>query len=187
MKKVICVILILIGLWSRPLKADVIYSPITEFGFVLSLELIGSYELHFTKYNTINFWGGAGAVSPINSLFHPALGAEVAVEIRHYFKANGFKNFNIGLYTGFASMKAPQFYNGFDGYKNSVGIVPGLKLAYKKRINSWLVGEPYLGISAPWYADNYKELSDHISHSDPGFIVTLGLRIGINKVNKTKV
>jgi hypothetical protein len=186
MKKTLSIGLILIGLWSCPLKADVIYSPFTGVGFVISLELIGSYELHFTRHNTFNIWGGVGAVSQLNSLSHPALGAEAAIEIRHYFKANRFQNFNIGLYTGFASMKVPQFYHGFNGYKNSVGLVPGLKLTYKKRINSWLVGEPYLGISAPWYADNYKDLSDHISHSDPGFAVTLGLRIGFNKVNKIK-
>jgi hypothetical protein len=78
--------------------ADVIYSPLTNIGAALSLEIIGSYEIHFTKHNTINFWGGAGMVSPITGLFHPAIGTEVAVEIRHYFKSNSFKNFNLGIY-----------------------------------------------------------------------------------------
>jgi hypothetical protein len=82
-------------------------------------------------------------------------------------------------------MRLPSFYHSV-GYDNSVGLVPGLKLTYKKRINSWLVGEPYIGISTPWYTDNLKELADYISHSEPGLIFTAGLRIGFNKVNKIK-
>lgn len=184
MKKVIIIVFI-IGLFTRPLKADVIYSPLTNIGAALSLELIGSYEFHFTKHNTINFWGGVGAVSVINKLRYPAFGSEMAIEIRHYFKANGFQNFNLGLYTGIAYMRLPLFYHSV-GYDNSIGLVPGLKLTYKKRINSWLVGEPYIGISTPWYTDNLKGLSDFISHNEPGFIITAGLRIGFNKVNQKK-
>lgn len=184
MKKLIQLIF-LIGLLSSPLKADVIYSPLTNIGAALSIEFIGSYELHFTRHNTINFWGGVGAVSALNKLRYPAFGSEAAIEIRHYFKANGFQNFNLGLYTGIAYMRLPSFYHTV-GYDNSVGLVPGLKLTYKKRINSWLVGEPYIGISTPWYTDSLKELSGYISHSEPGLIFTAGLRIGFNKVNKIK-
>ncbi|MFW5804120.1 MAG: hypothetical protein ACOCWG_02695 [bacterium] len=182
MKKIKYLIFII---WIIPstLKADVIYSPYTRFGAALSLELIGSYELSFTKYNTINFWGGFGAVSMFNDLKYHGLGTELAIELRQYFKSNAYKNFNVGLYAGVAYMKHPYFYRGhLSGYNNSFGFVPGMKLTYKKRLNSWLVGEPYIGISTPWYDDNFKELFNWIYHSNPGLILTLGLRIGFNKV-----
>ena len=75
------------------------------------------------------------------------------------------------------------FYNDhLSGHNSSVGFVPGLKLTYKKRFNSWLVGEPYVGVSAPWHDSNFKELFNWISHSDPGLVITFGIRIGFNKV-----
>jgi len=165
------------------LKADVIYTPHTGFGTALSFELVGSYELHFSKLNTINLWGGFGAVSMISELRHPGLGAEMAIEVRQYFKRHSFKNLNLGLYAGLAYMKHPYFYNDhLTGYSCSVGFVPGLKLTYKKRINSWLVGEPYVGVSTPWYGSNFKELSNFICISDPGLVITFGIRVGFNKV-----
>jgi hypothetical protein len=183
--KRIAFICIFAGFFQLPTLADVIYSPLTNIGAALSLELIGSYEIHFTKYNTINFWGGAGMVSPINKLINPALGTEAAIEIRHYFKSNSFKNLNLGIYAGLAYMRHPLFYNNVT-YENSTGFIPGIKLTYKKRINSWLVGEPYISISTPWYTDNFNRLSDFMAHNEPGFIVTAGLRFGFNKVNKIK-
>ena len=182
MKKIKYLIFII---WIIPstLKADVIHTPYTDFRTAISLEVIGSYELSFTKYNTINFWGGFGAVSMINELKYPALGTELAIELRQYFKSTNYKNFNVGLYAGFAYMRHPYFHHEhLSGHNNSVGFVPGLKLTYKKRINSWLVGEPYIGVSTPWYDNNFGELFNWISHSDPGLILTLGLRIGFNKV-----
>jgi hypothetical protein len=182
MKKVKYLTLIVLVLPSI-LKADVIYTPHKEFGTALSLELIGSYEFPFSKYNTINFWGGVGIVSMISELKHPGLGTEMAIEVRQYFKSNSFKNLNIGLYAGFAYMRHPYFYNDhLLGKNNSVGFVPGLKLTYKKRINSWLVGEPYVGVSVTWYDNNFKELFNWISRSDPGLVLTFGVRVGINKV-----
>jgi len=103
--------------------------------------------------------------------------------VRHYFRSNNFENFNIGLYAGFAYMRHPYYIDDHIlGQTNSVGFVPGLKLTYKKTINSWLVGEPYVGVSAPWYDNNFKELYTWISHSDPPLILTFGIRIGFNKV-----
>lgn len=181
MMKKIRYLILLIWIIPNTLKADVIYSPYTNFGTALSLELIGSYEFSFTKYNAINFWGGFGAVSVIDKIKYPAIGAEVAIELRQYFMNNNFQNFNLGLYAGFAYMRHPYFYYGLSGYDNSFGFVPGLKLTYKKRINSWLVGEPYIGVSTPWYDENFGELFDWIS-SDPGLFLTLGVRIGFNKI-----
>ena len=165
------------------IKADVIFVPHEEFGTAFSLELIASYELRLTKYNTVNFWGGFGAVSMAREISHPAYGAEMAIEFRQYFRANSFKNFNIGLYAGFAYMKHPYFYmDHHSGYMSSVGFVPGLKVTYKKRINSWLVGEPYVGVSTPWYDRNFKELFSRNSRIEPPLILTFGVRIGFNRV-----
>ncbi|MBN2348632.1 MAG: hypothetical protein JXJ22_07345 [Bacteroidales bacterium] len=175
-------ILFLISLQS---KADVIYSPITNMGLAVSLEGIGSYEIPFTKYNTINFWGGFGVVSPVDRLFHPAVGGEVALELRQYFAGEKFRKFNLGLYSGFAVMRYPYFYNDrVSGYERSIGFVPGIKLTYKHRFNSYLVGEPYVGISMPWYAGESEKLSEVLKDGNPGLMVTVGLRIGFNKVFK---
>ena len=185
MKKIRYLILLILTI-PNTLKADVIfpYSPYIDSGTALSLELIGSYEFSFTKYNTLSFWGGAGAVSLINELKYPALGAEIAIELRQYFKSNYYKNFNLGLYVGFAYMRHPYFYReDLSGHNNSAGFVPGLKLTYKKWINSWLVLEPYIGISTPTYHDNFEELFfGSQSEIDSGMFLTIGLRIGFNKV-----
>jgi hypothetical protein len=173
---------------SNILKADVIINlPYIRNGIAISLEGIGSYEFSFTKYNSLNIWGGLGlgvdAASIINTIKNPTFGAEIALELRHYFKADLFENFNLGLYVGFAYLRNAYLYRGhFLANDNSVGFVPGLKLTYKKRINSWIVGEPYVGISTPWYDDDFGELFNWISHSDPGLMLTFGLRIGLNKI-----
>jgi len=174
-------------LFSGYAKPDVIYSPYTDYGIVLSFEGIGIFEKPFSKFNTINLWGGFGAVSVPSELNHPAFGGEIAIELRQYFSRDKFSGLNLGLYSGLAFMRYPAFYNGrVTRHENSVGFVPGLKLTYKSKINSWLIAEPYIGISTPWYSDNLSKLSDWISHSDPGLILTLGLRIGFGKVLKKK-
>lgn len=182
MKKITCSIVLLLSV-STISKADVIYSPYTDFGMAASLECIGSYELPFTKYNSIDFWGGIGIVSMFDTFKNPAYGTEMAIELRHYFKDDLFEKFNVGLYTGFAYMRHPYFYGGhLVKSNNSVGFVPGLKLTYKKNINSWLVAEPYIGISTPWYDNDLGDLFNWIFHSDPGLILTFGVRIGFNKI-----
>ncbi|MFB6319271.1 hypothetical protein [Saccharicrinis sp. FJH54] len=182
MKRISC-LLLLICILSLSAVADVIYSPYKDGGVALSLEGIASYEFSFTQRNTVNFWGGAGAVSLFEKFPNPAFGTEAAVELRHYFNAGSFSGFNVGLYAGLAYMNHPDFQR--DSYRSqhtSVGFVPGLKLTYKHKINNWLVAEPYLGLSTPWYDDNFSELSDRISRSDPGFYLTIGFRIGFNKI-----
>ncbi len=182
MKKITGIIIILL-LTKSIAKADVIYSPYTEIGIVMSFEGIVSYELPVLKNNTIDFWGGFGVVSALGTLKDPAFGTEMAFELRHYFKDDLFEKINIGFYAGFAYMKYPEFYGGHvTGRENSVGFVPGLKLTYKKKINSWLVGEPYVGVSTPWYGDDFGDLLSEISDSDPGLIFTFGFRLGINKI-----
>jgi hypothetical protein len=170
-------------LLSAQTRADVIYSPFTSVGLALSLEGIGSYEIPTNENSTINFWGGFGAVSVMNELFHPAVGCEIALELRHYFQKNEYSGFNLGLYSGLALMRYPYFYHGkVSGHDTSVGFVPGLKLTYKYYKNSWLVAEPYIGISTPWYGDHFNKIFDH----EPGLILTIGVRMGYNRVMKIK-
>jgi len=152
-------------------RADVIYFPYKESGTALSNEGIFSYELPITRLNTLNYWCGFGGVFLINEIKHPAFGTELAIEIRQYFQYETFKKFNIGLYGGLAYMWHPGFYSGHvTGYDSSYGFVPGLKISYKHKFNTWLFGEPYIGISAPRY-DNETSL-----------FFTIGLRVGFNKV-----
>lgn len=118
----------------------------------------------------------------VKTLRYPAFGSELAVEVRHYVSKDKYDKFNLGLYAGLAYMRHPRFIYGLYQYNNSVGFVPGLKVAYKKRINSWLVGEPYVSISTPWYGENFHDMGDMISNGDAIGIVTIGIRIGLNKV-----
>jgi hypothetical protein len=175
----------LLLLISFQTKADVIYSPITETGLVLSLEGIGSYEIPFSSNNSINFWGGFGAVSVINEINHPAFGGEIAFEIRQYFSRDKYSGFNLGFYSGLAFMRYPTFFHGHvSRYKSSIGFVPGLKLTYKNQINSWFISEPYIGISTPWYSDDHGKPIERMFQHEPGLILTIGLRVGFNKVFK---
>ena len=164
-------------------KADVIYTPVTHMGAVVSLEGIASYELAFSQSNTLNFWGGGGFVFPLGGFFHPAYGTEAALELRQYFNKSSFQRFNLGLYAGLAYMNAPELYRGsvVDRY-SSVGFVPGLKLTYKLQLAPKLVAEPYVSLSAPFYEEKFNEIFDQ--NSDAGFVVTLGVRIGFNQVKK---
>jgi len=164
-------------------KGDVIYTPVTHMGAVVSLEGIASYELAFSRSNTLNFWGGAGFVFPLGGFFHPAYGTEAAIELRQYFNKSSFQRFNLGLYAGLAYMNAPELYRGsaIDRY-TSVGFVPGLKLTYKLQLAPKVVAEPYISLSVPFYEEKFSEIFDE--NSDGGFVLTLGVRIGFNQVKK---
>ena len=181
------------------LKADVILFPSTEYrsGNMLSysLEGITSYEIIINDHNTMNFWGGAGAVGPINNnnlIKSPAYGLEFAQELRYYYQNEKYTKFNLGVYCGYAYM----FFPYHDQFPNiparSIALVPGLKLTYKQNISSRLVLEPYLGFSLPCYM--YEETHTYnLSHAEGSYsyteniyhierIVTVGLRVGFNKV-----
>jgi hypothetical protein len=162
-------------------KADVIYSPSTETGAVLSLEGIVSYEIAFTSMNSFNLWGGGGFVFPANNFIHPAYGTEAALEFRHYFSRETFRKFNLGLYAGLAYMSIPEMYNGrVVRRKPSAGFVPGIKLTYKHPVAEKLVAEPYISLSLPFYDESFNNLFS--DNRDKGVTVTLGVRIGFNHV-----
>ncbi|NLU39355.1 MAG: hypothetical protein GXX78_10760 [Bacteroidales bacterium] len=175
-------IIALLLIISCQVKADIIYSPFTDTGIALSLEGIGSYEIPLSTQSTINFWGGFGAVSVIDKINHPAFGGEIAFELRHYFSMDKYSGFNLGLYSGLALMRYPTFFQSSSRYENSVGFVPGLKLTYKKQVKPSLVAEPYIGISTPWYSDDHRKPFETMFQHDHGFILTIGLRVGFNKV-----
>ena len=184
MRKVLIILILLVQV-NHASKADVIYTPLRNFGLCFSFEFIADYEIPFTKYNTFNIWIGTGAVSSIDKLQYPALGSEVAIELRHYFKQNSFRNFNLGIYAGLAFMhNVPYFYEGLEGHENLKGFVPGIKLTYKLRINKLLAVEPYVGASTPFYSDQSNSFDD-IFKNEPGLIITFGIRIGINYIKSS--
>ena len=153
-------------------EADVIFPPFVK-GIALSFEGILSYEEPISKSNTINLWGGIGLVSSIDLSRHSALGLEGALELRQYFTPNSFKGVNLDLYLGLANMYYPIFVDHVKSPADSfTGIVPGIKLTDKVPLNSWLIAEPYLSFSTPFYSGS------------PSWLFTLGLRIGFNKINK---
>jgi hypothetical protein len=47
-------------------------------------------------------------------------------------------------------------------------------------VSNKIVAEPYLSLSAPIYEDHLKNVFE--KNSDAGFVVTLGIRIGLNMV-----
>lgn len=164
---------------TPPLMADVIYSPYEDFHLAASLELIGSKEFSFTRQNTIDIWGGLGMVSRSFESFGPSLGAEMALEIRHYFKKDRYIGWNLGVYAGLAYMSHYTVsYAKIIHNNNSAGIVPGLKITYKKRYNNWLIGEPYVGISNIFSREIIRRESINQFEND-GFVVTIGFRLGI--------
>ncbi len=171
-------------------KADVIFAPASIPGvrnhFAWSLEGIVSYEMAFTKLNSVNLWGGMGFVSTLNHPLPPALGTEAAVEFRQYFVKNKFAGINLDVYLGLAYMLYPQEYPSYNGkyWNSTVGLVPGIKLTYKIKLKKFLVMEPYVSLSAPWYAYQGLNLSDRIFNDKPDRILTIGIRIGFNKVKK---
>ena len=174
-------LLLLILFIPTVLKADIIYSPYSNNHIALSFEWIYSYEFSFSKYNTIAPWGGIGIVSSTNSSFNPSIGIESGFELRHYFKASSFRGFNVGLYGGFAYMSNFEISHAkiIHDY-NSLGIVPGIKLTYKHLNKKNKVIEPYVGISNPFH----KKLNIDRSIENIGLMLTIGIRIGINKVKK---
>ena len=159
-------------LFALKANADVIFPPFVK-GIALSFEGIASFEEPVSRFNTVNLWGGLGLITSIDMSRYTAFGFEGALELRQYFSENTFKGLNLDLYLGLANMYYPVFVDHVKSPgDNFTGIVPGIKLTDKVPFNSWLVAEPYLSFSTPFYSGS------------PSWLFTLGLRIGFNKVNK---
>jgi len=153
-------------------KCDVIYLPYQYSLFNFSAEFIYSYELAKKAKNSTAFWGGAGVVGSFLYLEEPAIGLEVAVERRRYFKPDQHNGFFMSVYLGAAYMT--DFRNTHD-----LGLVTGLKVNYKSLLSKKLVMEPYLGLSLPvTLSMNYREFYF------PFPVATIGIRLGITTLNK---
>jgi hypothetical protein len=168
MKKVI--ILVFLTAITFPALCDVIFFPYPFTGFCYSTEIIFSFEKVKKAKNTTDFWGGIGHVGSFIYRFEPTFGFELAIEKRHYFQPDKFKNFFVSAYLGTALMT--QFENNY-----SIGIIPGCKINYKVQITEKLILEPYLSLSLPIT----YELNRY-SHIIPFPALTIGVRFGLSKI-----
>jgi hypothetical protein len=112
-------------------------------GPVISLEILGSYELDLKSNKGLLAWGGLASVfSPF--YFDIKVGPELAVEFRQYFHEKDNKIWAISVYSGVAYNLVDYQYGAF---------TPGLKLTRKKCISELIQLEPYISISYPFYFD----------------------------------
>ena len=173
MKKLIFILILTIKTMSA--NCDVIFFPYQYTLLCYSAELIYSQENIKRPKNTTNFWAGTGVVGSFFYLDMPTYGLEVAIEKRHYFKADEFKKFFISAYIGAAYMT---------DFKNTshIGLVPGVKINYKAQLTPKLILEPYVSLSLPITYD----LRDTFGYF-PFPALTIGARFGLsNMKNKIK-
>lgn len=136
-------------------------------GPVLSLEVLGSYELFTTERGSVLFWGGIAAVSAPFYGFEINGGPEAAIELRHYFAQKPGKSWAFSGYLGGAYSFISEKYGA---------ITPGIKLTRKRSINQLLQMEPYISLSYPFYFDREFPFLPSL---------TFGLRIVFEKKGKT--
>ena len=170
MKKTILILILTIKTISA--NCDVIYFPYQYTLLCYSAELIYSQENIKRPKNTTNFWAGTGVVGSFFYLDMPTYGLELAIEKRHYFKADECKKFFISAYVGTAYMT--NFNN-----TSHIGLVPGMKINYKAQLTPKLILEPYISLSLPITYD----LLD-----SSGFVpfpaLTIGARFGLSNLKK---
>ncbi|MDO9579992.1 MAG: hypothetical protein Q7J06_05420 [Bacteroidales bacterium] len=164
--------IILFILISKTISAncDVIFFPQQYAAFCYSTEFIYNFEKAKNSKNTIDFWGGVGCVGSFFYFNQPAYGFEIAIEKRHYFQPDNYKNFFISAYLGSAYMT--DFKNA-----NYIGVIPGVKINYKAQISPKTILEPYISLSIPVMYD--------IKGSQGFFpipVLTLGARFGLFKM-----
>ena len=164
------VILLLLTIKTISANCDVIFFPYQYTLFCYSAEFIYSSEKVKKPKNTTNYWAGVGVVGSFYYLDIPVGGLEFAVEKRHYFKPDIFKNFFISAYAGVAYM------TDFNNISH-IGLVPGFKINYKRQISQRLILEPYLSISLPLTYD-LKDTSGYV----PFPALTIGARFGLSKL-----
>ena len=168
MKKILIILILSAKTFSA--KSDVIYFPYQYALFCYSAEFINSFEKINNLRNTTDSWFGAGCVGSFFYLDKPALGFETAIEKRHYFQPEKYKNFFISAYIGAA------YVSNFNDI-SSIGIIPGLKINYKAQLSPKAVLEPYLSLSLPLSIDLES------SSRNPIFpVLTVGVRFGLNEL-----
>jgi hypothetical protein len=112
-------------------------------GPVISLELLGSFELKIKSGGGFLIWGGMATVfSPLYMDINA--GPEAAFEFRKYFHERENKIWAFSFYSGVAYNLIGERYSAF---------TPGLKLTRKKSVNKLIQLEPYISLSYPFYFD----------------------------------
>jgi hypothetical protein len=112
-------------------------------GPVVSLELLGSYEIGLKSNRGFLTWGGFATVfSPLYGDINA--GPEAAIEYRKYFHEKENKIWSFSIYSGVA-------YNLIDNHYGA--FTPGLKITRKKSVNALIQLEPYISLSYPFYFD----------------------------------
>ena len=176
MKKTIILLFLIID--TLPSTCDVIFYPSRFPGLRYSAELIYSFEKINKSKKTTNCWVGFGYTGSFQYTYLHTFGAEFAVEKRHYFQADKFRNFFISAYFGSA------FITDFID-EPIIGLVPGFKINYKAQVSSRFIVEPYLSLSLPITL----KFDTHPSEPLVFPALTIGTRFGLSKLkndNKTK-
>lgn len=142
-KKIYSVFLLLLSIHYYAVADAFPKSPRALGGPVLSLELLGSYEIATGEKGSFLLWGGGAAVfSPLYREING--GPEAAFELRHYFSPKENKIWSFSFYSGVAYNFIGEKYGAF---------TPGLKLTRKKSISKLIQSEPYISLSYPIYFD----------------------------------
>jgi hypothetical protein len=110
-------------------------------GPVVSLEVLGSYEMRFKSNFGLSAWGGMATIFSPYGLDINA-GPEAAIEFRKYFHEKENKIWSIGFYSGVAYNLINERYGAF---------TPGLKITRTKTVNNFIQLEPYISLSYPFY------------------------------------
>jgi hypothetical protein len=175
MKRIILILLFLFCLKSLYCQENGLwFIPKLVPGF--SINPIFSHEVYEEAKNSTNYWGGLGILACVYDLDDPLLvGFSTGIERRHYFKSNQFKHFFISATLAGGCM------TDFE-YLSCLGLAPGLKSGYKAYLRTNFVLEPFISLSIP--------LAITLGET-PGTVVvfpsiTLGTRIGFNKVNEKR-
>lgn len=122
-------------------------------GPVISIELLGSYELDLNSDKSFMLWGGMATVfSPI--YWDIKAGPELAFEFRHYFHKKDNKIWALSFYSGIAYNFINDNYGAF---------TPGIKITRKKSVSEHIQLEPYISISYPFYFDGNRPWLPHLT------------------------
>jgi hypothetical protein len=170
MKKFIIVFILISKTFAA--NCDVIFFPRQYAVFCYSAEFIYSYEKVKKVKNTTVFWGGVGCVGSFIYFDQPTYGLEIAIEKRHYFQAEKYKNFFVSAYVGTAYM------TDFN-YAHDIGIIPGFKINYKAQISPKTILEPYISLSIPVMYDTKNKTGFF-----PIPVLTVGVRFGLFKLKR---
>jgi len=122
-------------------------------GPVVSLEVLGSFEMRFKSNFGLTVWGGMATIFSPYGLDINA-GPEAALEIRKYFHEKENKIWSVGLYSGVAYNIINEHYGAF---------TPGLKITRTKTINNFIQLEPYISLSYPFYFGGGRPLFPYLT------------------------